>query len=41
VAAGGPWHVLAAGVAVVMMVFTRMLTASLLAGVASLWIVLG
>lgn len=41
VAAGGPWHVLAAGVAVVMMVFTRMLTASLLAGVATLWIILG
>ena len=41
VVAGGPWHVLAAGVAVVMMVFTRMLTASLLAGVGALWFMLG
>jgi len=41
VAAGGPWHLLAAAVAVVMMVFTRMLTLSLLAGVAVLWVMLG
>lgn len=41
VAAGGPWHVLAAAVAVGMMVRTRMLTLSLLAGVAVLWVVLG
>jgi uncharacterized membrane protein len=41
VAASGVWHMLAAAVAVVMMVFTRMLTLSLLAGVATLWIMLG
>jgi uncharacterized membrane protein len=39
--AGGPWHVVAAGVAVGMMVFTRMLTLSLLAGVAALWVMIG
>lgn len=41
VVAGGPWHLVAAVVAVAMMVFTRMLTLSLLAGVAVLWVLVG
>lgn len=39
--AGGRFHLLAAGVAIVMMVFTRMLTLSLLAGIAVLWVAIG
>lgn len=39
-AAGGRWHLLAAVVAVLAMVLTRMLTLSIVLGVAALWLAL-